>query len=126
MIAAGSEVGNAATALRIDPGFRIALERGPETGSALCSQSTILSAAAIPSCRSEAIYARPVVKMRHGTGRQNGPLDGGLRGPDHRVPKGALSSFRRPRPTDNSVTQARRHPPQHSSKTPKSHVTGRS
>src|SRR6056297_3478346 len=80
MIAAGSEVGNAATALRIDPGFRIALERGPETGSALCSQQTILSAAAIPSCRSEAIYARPVVEMRHGTGRKIDRLTEGCAG----------------------------------------------
>lgn len=41
MIAAGYEDGNDAAALRHDPGFRIALERGPETGSALCSQPTI-------------------------------------------------------------------------------------
>ena len=41
MIGAGYEDGNDATILRHDPGFRIALERGPETGPALCSQPTI-------------------------------------------------------------------------------------
>ena len=41
MIAAGYEDGNDATELRRDPGFKLALERGPETGAALCSQPTI-------------------------------------------------------------------------------------
>lgn len=41
MIAAGYEDGNDADSLRHDPGFKIALERGPETGEALCSQPTI-------------------------------------------------------------------------------------
>jgi hypothetical protein len=41
MIAAGHEDGNDAASLRHDPGFRIALERGSETGAALRSQPTI-------------------------------------------------------------------------------------
>ena len=41
MIAAGQEEGNDADSLRHDPSFKIALERGPETGAALCSQPTI-------------------------------------------------------------------------------------
>jgi len=41
MIAAGYEDGNDAADLRHDPGFKLALERGPETGAALCSQPTI-------------------------------------------------------------------------------------
>jgi hypothetical protein len=41
MIAAGYEDGNDAGNLRHDPGFKLALERGPETGAALCSQPTI-------------------------------------------------------------------------------------
>jgi len=41
MIAAGYEDGNDATELRDDPAFKLALERGPETGAALCSQPTI-------------------------------------------------------------------------------------
>jgi hypothetical protein len=41
MIAAGYEDGNDATELRRDPSFKIALERGPGTGAALCSQPTI-------------------------------------------------------------------------------------
>jgi putative membrane protein len=36
--------------------------------------SSMVSASAIPSCRSEAIRASPVVEMRHRTGRQNGRL----------------------------------------------------
>lgn len=41
MMAAGYEDGNDATELRRDPSFKIALERGPGTGAALCSQPTI-------------------------------------------------------------------------------------
>lgn len=41
MIAAGYEDGNDATDLRDDPAFKLALDRGPETGAALCSQPTI-------------------------------------------------------------------------------------
>ena len=41
MIAAGYEDGNDAAELRHDPAFKLALERDPETGAALCSQPTI-------------------------------------------------------------------------------------
>lgn len=41
MIAAGYEDGNDAGDLREDPAFKLALERDPETGAALCSQPTI-------------------------------------------------------------------------------------
>ncbi len=41
MIAAGYEDGNDAGDLRHDPSFRLALERDPETGGALCSQPAI-------------------------------------------------------------------------------------
>lgn len=41
MIAAGYEDGNDANELRDDPVFKLALERAPETGAALCSQPTI-------------------------------------------------------------------------------------
>jgi len=41
MIAAGYEDGNDAADLRDDPAFKLALERDPETGAALCSQPTI-------------------------------------------------------------------------------------
>ena len=41
MIAAGYEDGNDAGDLRHDPSFRLALERAPETGGALCSQPAI-------------------------------------------------------------------------------------
>jgi hypothetical protein len=41
MIAAGYEDGNDADDLRADPAFKLALERDPETGAALCSQPTI-------------------------------------------------------------------------------------
>jgi hypothetical protein len=41
MIAAGYEDGNDAASLRRDPSFKLALERDPETGAALCSQPTI-------------------------------------------------------------------------------------
>ena len=41
MIAAGYEDGNDADDLRHDPSFKLALERDPETGAALCSQPTI-------------------------------------------------------------------------------------
>jgi hypothetical protein len=41
MIAAGYEDGNDAADLRDDPAFKLVLERGPETGAALCSQPTI-------------------------------------------------------------------------------------
>lgn len=41
MIAAGYEDGNDANDLRDDPAFKLALERDPESGAALCSQPTI-------------------------------------------------------------------------------------
>jgi hypothetical protein len=41
MIAAGFEDGLDADSLRHDPGFKIALEHAPETGTARCSQPTI-------------------------------------------------------------------------------------
>lgn len=41
MIAAGYEDGNDAADLRHDPSFKLALERDPQTGAALCSQPTI-------------------------------------------------------------------------------------
>jgi hypothetical protein len=41
MITAGYEDGNDAADLRDDPAFKLALERVPETGAALCSQPTI-------------------------------------------------------------------------------------
>ena len=41
MIAAGYEDGNDANKLRHDPSFKLALERTPETGAALCSQPII-------------------------------------------------------------------------------------
>ena len=41
MIAAGYEDGNDAASLRHDPSFKMALERNPQTGAALCSQPTI-------------------------------------------------------------------------------------
>ena len=39
MIAAGYDGGNDAAERRDDPAFKLALERDPETGAALCSQS---------------------------------------------------------------------------------------
>ena len=41
MIATGYEDGKDANKLRHDPSFKLALERAPETGAALCSQPTI-------------------------------------------------------------------------------------
>ena len=43
MIAAGYEDVNDGSDLRHDLSFKIALERNPETGKALCSQATLLS-----------------------------------------------------------------------------------
>jgi hypothetical protein len=51
MIGAGYEDGNDANALRHDPSFRIALERGPKTGAALCSQPTISRMENLPDAR---------------------------------------------------------------------------
>ena len=41
MVTTGYEDGNDAHELRHDPRFKLALERAPETGNALCSQPTI-------------------------------------------------------------------------------------
>ncbi len=51
MIAAGYEDGNDATEKRHDPSFKIALERNPETGAALCSQPTISRMENLPGMR---------------------------------------------------------------------------
>jgi len=50
MIAAGYE-GNDAASLRHDPSFKIALERNPEPGAALCSQPTISRMENLPDTR---------------------------------------------------------------------------
>ena len=51
MIVAGYEDGNDAAGLRHDPSFKIALERNPETGAALCSQPTISRMENLPGAR---------------------------------------------------------------------------
>lgn len=51
MIAVGCEDGNDAADLRHDPSFKIALERNPETGAALCSQPTISRMENLPGVR---------------------------------------------------------------------------
>jgi hypothetical protein len=58
MIAAGYEDGNDANEARDDPAFRLALERAPETGAALCSQPTI-------SRMENLADARALVRMGH-------------------------------------------------------------
>lgn len=63
MIAAGYEDGNDATALRHDPSFRIALERGPETGPALCSQPTISRMENLPDARALIRMGREMVRF---------------------------------------------------------------
>ena len=63
MITAGYEDGNDATALRNDPSFRIALERGPETGPALCSQPTISRMENLPDARALIRMGREVVRF---------------------------------------------------------------
>lgn len=63
MIGAGYEDGNDATALRHDPGFRIALERGPETGPALCSQPTISRMENLPDARALIRMGREMVRF---------------------------------------------------------------
>ena len=50
MIAAGYEDGNDATSLRVDPVFKMALERLP-SGRDLCSQSTISRLENLPDIR---------------------------------------------------------------------------
>ncbi len=58
MIAAGYEDGNHANDLRDDPAFKLALERDPETGAALCSQPTI-------SRMENLAYTRALIRMAH-------------------------------------------------------------
>ncbi|GGC22302.1 hypothetical protein GCM10011363_43580 [Marivita lacus] len=63
MIAAGYEDGNDANALRHDPSFRIALERGPETGAASCSQPTISRMENLPDARALIRMGREIVRF---------------------------------------------------------------
>ena len=58
MIAAGYEDGNDAADLRHDPTFKLALERDPETGAALCSQPTI-------SRMENSVDTRALIRMAH-------------------------------------------------------------
>ena len=58
MVAAGYEDGNDAHELRHDPSFKLALERTPETGDALCSQPTI-------SRMENMADTRSLVRMQH-------------------------------------------------------------
>ena len=63
MIAAGYEDGNDATDLRHDPSFKIALERNPETGAALCSQPTISRMENLPKARDLIRMGREMVRF---------------------------------------------------------------
>lgn len=63
MIAAGYEDGNDATDLRHDPSFKIALERKPETGAALCSQPTISRMENLPKARDLIRMGREMVRF---------------------------------------------------------------
>jgi hypothetical protein len=63
MIAAGYEDGNDASELRHDPSFKIALERNPETGAALCSQPTISRMENLPGPRELIRMARAMVRF---------------------------------------------------------------
>ena len=63
MIAAGYEDGNDASELRHDPSFKIALERDPETGAALCSQPTISRMENLPGTRELIGMARAMVRF---------------------------------------------------------------
>ena len=63
MIGAGYEDGNDANALRHDPSFRIALERGPETGAALCSQPPISRMENLPDARALIRMGREMVRF---------------------------------------------------------------
>ena len=58
MVAARNEDGNDAHELRHDPSFKLALERAPETGDALCSQPTI-------SRMENMADTRSLVRMQH-------------------------------------------------------------
>jgi len=63
MIAAGHEDGNDATDLRHDPSFKIALERNPETGAALCSDPTISRMEILPKARDLIRMGREMVRF---------------------------------------------------------------
>lgn len=63
MIAAGYEDGNDAASLRHDPSFKIALERNPETGAALCSQPTISRMENLPKARDLIRMGREMVRF---------------------------------------------------------------
>ena len=63
MIAAGYEDGNDAADLRHDPSFKIALERHPETGAALCSQPTISRMENLPRMRDLVRMGRAMVRF---------------------------------------------------------------
>jgi hypothetical protein len=61
MISAGYEDGNDASDLRHDPSFKIAMERNPQTGAALCSQPTISRMENLPGVRDLIRMARSMV-----------------------------------------------------------------
>jgi hypothetical protein len=63
MIAAGYEDGNDAISLRHDPSFKLALERDPETGAALCSQPTISRMENLPDMRALIRMGREMVRV---------------------------------------------------------------
>lgn len=63
MIAAGYEDGNDATDLRHDPSFKLALERGPGTGAALCSQPTISRTENLAGIRSLIRMGREMIRF---------------------------------------------------------------
>ena len=63
MIAAGYEDGNDADDLRDDPAFKLALERDPETGAALCSQPTISRMENLADTRALIRMAREMVQF---------------------------------------------------------------
>lgn len=63
MIAAGYEDGNDAADLRHDPSFKIALERHPQTGAALCSQPAISRMENQPGMRNLIRMGRAMVRF---------------------------------------------------------------
>src|SRR6516162_861634 len=68
MIAAGYEDGNDADALRIDPMFKLALDRLP-SGAELCSQSTVSRLENLPDVRALLRLARALVEQYCGSFR---------------------------------------------------------
>jgi hypothetical protein len=69
MIAAGYEDGNDATSLRLDPMFKMALERLP-SGRDLCSQSTISRLENLPDARTLLRLGRALVELYCASFRQ--------------------------------------------------------